>query len=76
MYSVYMRYFRCRQNKLLYVVNGVAPSGTATDMAKFKSGDRMLHSATPSMRLADPNEIANVIISDGEQILQYGNNRE
>lgn len=73
------------------VVNGVAPGGTATDMAHFKKGDSMLHMATPSMRLADPNEIANtivflasdlganiigdVIISDGGQILQYGNNK-
>lgn len=72
------------------VVNGIAPGGTATAMANFKEGDSMLHLATPSRRLADPNEIANtivflasdfgnniigdVIISDGGQILQYGNN--
>jgi 3-oxoacyl-[acyl-carrier protein] reductase len=72
------------------VVNGIAPGGTATDMANFKEGSSMLHLATPSRRLADPNEIANtivflasdlgnnivgdVIISDGGQILQYGNN--
>jgi NAD(P)-dependent dehydrogenase (short-subunit alcohol dehydrogenase family) len=73
------------------VVNGIAPGGTATEMAKFKEGDSMLHLATPSMRLAEPKEMANtivflasdfanniigdVIISDGGQILQYGNNR-
>lgn len=74
------------------VVNGIAPGGTATEMANFKEGDPMLHLATPSMRLAEPREMANtivflasdfgnniigeVIISDGGQILQYGNNRE
>lgn len=73
------------------VVNGVAPGGTKTDMANLKD-DNMLHLATPSMRLADPNEIANiavflasdlgsnivgdVVISDGGQILQYGNKME
>lgn len=73
------------------IVNGVAPGGTATDMAKFNDGDSMLHLATPSMRLADPNEIANLIVflasdlgnnivgdvitSDGGQSLQFGNNR-
>ena len=72
------------------VVNGIAPGGTKTDMANLKD-ESMLHLATPSMRLADPNEIANIavflasdlgsnimgdiIISDGGQILQYGNDR-
>jgi NAD(P)-dependent dehydrogenase (short-subunit alcohol dehydrogenase family) len=72
------------------VVNGLAPGGTLTPMAHIKDGN-MLHLATPSMRLADPNEMANialflgsdlgnnivgdVIISDGGQSLQYGNNR-
>ena len=72
------------------VVNGIAPGGTKTPMANLKN-DSMLHLATPSMRLADPNEMANiavflasdlgnnivgdVIVSDGGQSLQYGNNR-
>lgn len=72
------------------IVNGVAPGGTLTPMANIKDNN-MLHLATPSMRLADPNEMANialflgsdlgnnivgeVIISDGGQSLQYGNNR-
>ena len=71
------------------VVNGIAPGGTRTPMAK-EHAKNWLHLATPSMRLADPNEIANValflgsdlgvniigevIVSDGGQILQYGNN--
>ena len=58
-------------------------------MAHIKDNN-MLHLATPSMRLADPNEMANlalflgsdlgnnivgeVIVSDGGQRLQYGNN--
>lgn len=73
------------------IVNGLAPGGTKTDMAHLED-DSMLHLATPSMRLADPNEMANmvlflasdlgnnivgdVIISDGGQILQYGNKME
>lgn len=72
------------------VVNGIAPGGTKTDMAHLKN-DSMLHLATSNMRLADPNEIANIavflasdlgdniigdiVISDGGQVLQYGNNR-
>lgn len=72
------------------VVNGIAPGGTRTPMAKEHASSWM-HLTTPSMRLADPNEMANiaiflgsdlgnniigeVIISDGGQILQYGNNR-
>lgn len=72
------------------VVNGLAPGGTLTPMAHIEDNS-MLHLATPSMRLADPNEMANlavflgsdlgnnivgeVIISDGGQSLQYGNNR-
>ena len=72
------------------VVNGLAPGGTLTPMANVKDNN-MLHLATPSMRLADPNEMANlavflgsdlgnniigeVVISDGGQSLQYGNNR-
>ncbi|MGL5434749.1 MAG: SDR family NAD(P)-dependent oxidoreductase [Lachnospiraceae bacterium] len=72
------------------VVNGLAPGGTKTDMADL-SDDSMVHLSTPSMRLADSNEMANVavflasdlgnnivgdvIISDGGQILQYGNDR-
>lgn len=72
------------------IVNGIAPGGTKTPMAHLKDNN-FLHLATPSMRLADPNEIANIavflasdlgnniigdiIVSDGGQILQYGNNR-
>lgn len=72
------------------IVNGLAPGGTKTPMAK-EHEKKWLHLATPSMRLADPNEMANiavflgsdlgnnivgeVIISDGGQSLQYGNNR-
>lgn len=72
------------------VVNGIAPGGTKTPMAHLKE-DSWMHLQTPSMRLADPNEMANiavflgsdlgnnivgdVIISDGGQSLQYGNNR-
>jgi 3-oxoacyl-[acyl-carrier protein] reductase len=72
------------------VVNGIAPGGTRTPMAK-EHASSWLHLATPSMRLADPKEIANLalflasdmgnniigetIISDGGQTLQYGNNR-
>lgn len=72
------------------IVNGIAPGGTATEMAKFREGDSMVHLATPSMRLAEPSEMANtivflasdfgnnivgdIIISDGGQVLQYGNN--
>ena len=72
------------------VVNGIAPGGTLTPMANI-ADNKMLHLATPNMRLADPNEIANIalflgsdlgnniigdiIISDGGQTLQYGNNR-
>ena len=72
------------------VVNGIAPGGTKTEMAHLKE-DSYLHLATPSMRLADPNEIANiavflasdlgcniigdVIVCDGGQMLQYGNDR-
>ena len=72
------------------VVNGIAPGGTKTEMAHLKE-DTYLHLTTPSMRLADPNEIANiavflasdlgnnivgdVVVSDGGQMLQYGNNR-
>lgn len=72
------------------VVNGIAPGGTKTDMANIKDRS-MLHLATPNMRLADPNEMANIavflasdlgsnivgeiIISDGGQVLQYGNGR-
>ena len=60
------------------------------ELAHLKD-DNMLHLATPSMRLADPLEMANlalflasdlgnniigdVVISDGGQSLQYGNNR-
>ena len=74
------------------VVNGIAPGGTATEMAKFKEGDSMLYLDAPSMRLAEPREMANtivflasdfgnniigdIIISDGGQILQYGSNKE
>lgn len=72
------------------IVNGVAPGGTKTPMAK-EHANSWLHLATPSMRLADPNEIANIalflgsdlgnnvigetIVSDGGQSLQYGNSR-
>lgn len=72
------------------IVNGVAPGGTLTPMAHVDDGN-MLHLATPSMRLADSNEMANValflgsdlgnnivgdiIVSDGGQSLQYGNNK-
>ena len=72
------------------VVNGIAPGGTKTPMAK-EHANSWMHLTTPSMRLADPNEMANiavflgselgnniigeVIISDGGQSLQYGNNR-
>lgn len=72
------------------VVNGIAPGGTRTPMAK-EHANSWMHLTTPSMRLADPNEMANiavflgsdlgnniigeVIISDGGQNLQYGNNR-
>lgn len=72
------------------IVNGLAPGGTATPMANL-TDDSMVHLATPSMRLAYPNEMANlalvlgsdlgnnlvgeIIVSDGGQILQYGNNR-
>lgn len=72
------------------VVNGIAPGGTLTPMANIKNNS-MLHLATPSMRLADPNEMANlavflgsdlgsnivgdIIVSDGGQSLQYGNDR-
>ena len=71
------------------VVNGIAPGGTKTEMAHLTE-DTYLHLATPSMRLADPNEIANiavflasdlgsniigdVVVCDGGQMLQYGNN--
>ena len=70
------------------IVNGIAPGGTRTPMAK-EHAKQWLHLATPSKRLADPQEIANialllasdmgnnivgeVIISDGGQSLQYGN---
>ena len=72
------------------VVNGIAPGGTKTPMAQ-KHANQWLHLATPSMRLADPNEMANlalfmasdlgnnmngeVVISDGGQSLQYGNDK-
>jgi len=72
------------------VANGLAPGGTLTPMAHVEEGN-MLHLATPNMRLADPNEMANIalflgsdlgnnivgeiIISDGGQSLQYGNDR-
>lgn len=72
------------------VVNGIAPGGTKTEMAHLKE-DSYLHLATPSMRLADPNEIANiavflasdlgsniigdVVVCDGGQMLQYGSDR-
>lgn len=71
------------------VVNGIAPGGTRTPMAKEHSLS-WVHEATPSLRLADPNEMANiavflgselgnnivgdVIISDGGQSLCFGNN--
>lgn len=67
------------------VVNGVAPGGTATDMAQYQKGDSLVHMQTPLMRLAIPEEIANtvlflasdlgenivgdIIISDGGQCL-------
>jgi 3-oxoacyl-[acyl-carrier protein] reductase len=72
------------------VVNGIAPGGTKTPMAQ-EHAKQWLHLATPSMRLADPNEMANlalfmasdlgnnmngeVVISDGGQSLQYGNDK-
>ena len=72
------------------VVNGIAPGGTNTPMAGTHMGE-MLHMVTPNMRLADPNEMANIalflgsdlgdnmigeiVVSDGGQCLQYGNNR-
>jgi NAD(P)-dependent dehydrogenase (short-subunit alcohol dehydrogenase family) len=68
------------------VVNGVAPGGTATDMANRKDCD-LSHNITANKRLALPSEIAKiavflasdmgdnivgeVIISDGGQSLQY-----
>lgn len=70
------------------IVNGIAPGGTRTPMAK-EHAKQWLHLATPSKRLADPQEMANialflasdlgnnivgeVVISDGGQSLQYGN---
>lgn len=67
------------------VVNGIAPGGTATDMACYKEGDSLTHMVTPNMRLALPSEMAKlvvflasdfgsniigqVIISDGGQVL-------
>ena len=73
------------------VVNGIAPGGTRTPMAKEHSLS-WVHTATPSLRLADPNEMANiavflgselgnnivgdVIISDGGQSLCFGNNNK
>ena len=72
------------------IVNGIAPGGTKTPMAQ-QFASQWLHLATPSMRLADPNEIANlalfmvsdlgdnlngeIVVSDGGQSLQYGNNK-
>ncbi|MCR5701099.1 MAG: SDR family oxidoreductase [Lachnospiraceae bacterium] len=73
------------------VVNGVAPGGTATDMAPYKEGDSLAHLTTPSLRLSLPEEIAKiivflasdlgnsivgeVIIADGGQVTQYGPSR-
>lgn len=73
------------------IVNGVAPGGTATEMAKYTQGDSLAHLATANMRLALPEEIAKiiiflasdlgnnivgqVIICDGGQSIQYGNNK-
>lgn len=67
------------------VVNGVAPGGTATDMAPYKEGDSLTHLVTPNLRLALPSEIAKiavflasdmgsnivgqVIVADGGQVL-------
>lgn len=72
------------------IVNGLAPGGTKTPMAG-KHADSWLHTITPSLRLADSNEMANIavflasdlgdnlvgeiVISDGGQSLQYGTNR-
>lgn len=44
------------------VVNGVAPGGTATDMAPYKEGDSLTHMVTPNMRLALPSEIAKIVV--------------
>ena len=44
------------------VVNGVAPGGTATEMAPYKEGDSLTHFETPSLRLALPEEIAKTIV--------------
>lgn len=67
------------------IVNGIAPGGTATNMAHYQEGDSLTHMITPNMRLALPDEMANlilflasdlgqnivgeVIISDGGQVL-------
>lgn len=72
------------------VVNAVSPGGTKTDMAGITSPNYH-HPATANQRLADPQEIANivlllasdmgnnmigsVVVSDGGEILQYENNR-
>ena len=72
------------------VINAVSPGGTKTDMAGIK-GDNMLHLSTANNRLADPSEIANVVVflasdmannmigsivtSDGGEMLQYENKR-
>ena len=69
------------------VVNGIAPGGTATEMAPYKEGDSLTHFETPNLRLALPDEIAKtivflasdlannivgqVIVSDGGQSTQY-----
>lgn len=72
------------------VVNAISPGATKTDMAGIDS-DNYYHPATSNLRLADPQEIANlalflasgmgnnmvgsVVVSDGGEILQYSNNR-
>lgn len=72
------------------VINAISPGATKTDMCGIK-GDNMLHLATANMRLADPKEIANiavflasdmannmvgsVVVSDGGEMLQYGNQK-
>lgn len=72
------------------VVNAISPGGTKTDMAGINT-ENYYHPATSNLRLADPQEIANialflasdmgnnmvgsVVVSDGGEILQYANNR-
>ena len=73
------------------IINGISPGATMTDPNMSIFEGNYYHTQTPNMRMANPQEIANIalflvsgmadnligaiITSDGGEMLQYSNNR-